>query len=284
MNNSKRTYKDSLFRAFFSVPEHFAPLCNAVTGLNLRPDELEKRTVKEVLFNSLRNDVAFGTKGRWFIFFEHQSTQNFNMPLRMLFYTSLLYRGEVNDDLVYQIKPVTISTPKFFVFYNGREPCPEESTMKISDLFAEAGGDMELSVRVFNINYNKNFRLIRECRPIHDYSFFVNGVETRRANGMRRGDAILATMKECVEKDIMRDWVQEHKKEVFEVVNLWWDEEAAKQYYIRQGKEEGRAEGRAENALENIRNLMKNFKLSSEAAMNALGISPKMQKELAPLI
>ena len=266
----------------------------------MRPDELEEKTVKEVLFNNPRNDVAFGTDKQWFIFFEHQSTKNFNMPLRMLFYASILYRGEVEEDLIYQEKPVTIPTPKFFVFYNGDKTQPEESTMKISTLFAEAGGDLELNVRVFNINYNKNFRLIRECRPLHDYSFFVDGVETRRTNGMERGDAIRATMKECVEKDIMRDWLKARQQEVFEVVNLWWNEEAARKSYLRQGKEEGFAEGQAEgfaegqakglakgrvdNALENVRNLMKNFKLSSEVAMNALGISPEMQKQLAPLI
>ena len=65
------------------------------------------------------------------------------------------------------------------------------------------------------------------------------------------------------------------------------------------GREEGRLAGREEgllagrlaerkewrqNMLNGIRNLMKNFKLSSKSAMDTLGISPEMQKELAPLI
>ena len=88
------------------------------------------------------------------------------------------------------------------------------------------------------------------------------------------------------------------------MVNLVWNEEDAKKSYLAQGREEGREEGLAEGrevglaegiikgkiegkiegALENIRNLMKNLNLTSEAAMNALGISSEMQKELAPLI
>ncbi len=87
------------------------------------------------------------------------------------------------------------------------------------------------------------------------------------------------------------------------MVNLVWNEEDAKRSYIAQGRkegleeglEEGRKEGRKEglekglekgrqNLLNAVRNLMKNFKLSTEAAMNALGISPEMQKELAPLL
>jgi len=54
--------------------------------------------------------------------------------------------------------------------------------------------------------------------------------------------------------------------------------------YLERIKEEGRAEGKAENLLENIRTLMKNLKMTAEAAMTALGISPEKQKELAPLI
>ena len=64
------------------------------------------------------------------------------------------------------------------------------------------------------------------------------------------------------------------------MINLVWDEEAARKSYIAQGLEEGRRE----TSLENIRNLMESLQLTASAAMNALKISPEMQKELAPLI
>ena len=44
------------------------------------------------------------------------------------------------------------------------------------------------------------------------------------------------------------------------------------------------AEREEKTLLEAIRALMKNLKLTAEAAMTALGISPEKQKELAPLI
>ena len=69
---------------------------------------------------------------------------------------------------------------------------------------------------------------------------------------------------------------------------------------IEIGKEIGRAEGRAEGEaageargkeigkkeclLENIRSMMKNLGLSSQKAMDALGISPEEQAELLPLL
>ena len=50
------------------------------------------------------------------------------------------------------------------------------------------------------------------------------------------------------------------------------------------GFEEGYNEVQLEVQLKSIRNLMKNLHLTAETAMNALGISPEKQKELAPLI
>ena len=247
--------------------------------MNLKAEQLIENTVEDVLFSSLRNDVSFSADDKCFVFFEHQSTRNFNMPLRMLFYLSLLYKPQVPGDLIYRMKLIKLPAPKFFVFYNGKEPCPEESTLKLSDAFSIAG-DVELTVKVCNINYSKDFRLIRECRPVHDYSCFVDRVETNRAANMSRDEAIIEAMLWCIDNDVMRDFLEAHRWEVFNMVNLWWNEEDAKKSYIAQGIEQGERK----NALKNIRNAMKNWHLTAEEAMSGLGISPEMQKELTPLI
>ena len=299
MEDVKRVYRDSLFRAYFRDAENFVQLCNAVTGLNLQASQLRENTVEDILFSNLRNDVSFSAGENHFVFFEHQSTRNFNMPLRMLFYLSLLYRGEVDENLIYRTKIIKLPAPKFFVFYNGKDPCPEESTLKLSDSF-NAAGDIELTVKVYNINYNEKFRLMSECRPVHDYSVFIERVEKNYKGGMTLKEAIVDAMKWCMENNIMRDFLKAHMWEVFDMVSLVWNEEDARKSYIAQGREEGLAQGLAQGlsqglaqglaqgerktALDNVRNLMKNFKLTAKAAMDALGISPEMQKELAPLI
>ena len=275
MDTSKRVYKDSLFRAYFKDAKNFVQLCNAVTGLNLQVDSLRETSVDEVLFSNLRNDVSFSAGENLFVFFEHQSTRNFNMPLRLLFYLSLLYQSTVDKNLIYRTNIIPLPAPRFFVFYNGKDFCPEESTLKLSDAFSMAG-DIELTVKVFNINYDKNFRLIRDCRPVHDYSCFVDRVATNLAANMSRDDAIIAAMKWCLANDVMRDFLEAHRWEVFKMVNLVWNEEDAKKFY--------KEETERETWLKSIRNLMESLNLTAEAAMNALGISPEKQKELTPLI
>ena len=299
MDESKRIYKDSLFRMYFKETENFAQLCNAVTGLNVKAEELTENTVDEILFDKFRNDVSFSAGENCFVFFEHQSTRNLNMPLRMLFYLSMLYRPQAGEDFIYRTKMIHLPAPKFFVFYNGKEPYPEEDTQRLSDSFSMKG-DIELTVKIFNINYDKNFRLIRTCRPIHDYSCFVDRVETNRAKGMIRRDAIIESMEWCREQNIMSDFLTAHWWEVFEMVSLVWNEDRAKKFYTAEaraegraegiaegraeGIAEGRAEGRAEALLGTIRALMDSLHLTAEAAMNAMKISPEMQRELAPLI
>jgi len=209
------------------------------------------------------------------------------MPLRMFFYLSLLYRGSVKDDLIYRTKIIKLPAPKFFVFYNVKEPCPEESTLKLSDAFSLAG-DVELTVKVYNINYNKNFRLINDCLPVHDYSYFIDRVKIYLARGMNRDEAIIAAMKWCIDNNIMRDYLKIRMQEVFMMVNLTWNEEDARKSYLEQGREEGREEsviiGERKTLLKNIRTLMKTLNLTAEKAMDTLKISSEKQKELAPLI
>ena len=229
------------------------------------------------------------------------------MPLRMLFYLSVLYRSVVDEEFIYRTKMIPLPAPKFFVFYNGREPCPEESTLKLSDAFSMSG-DAEIRVKVFNINYNENFRLIRECRPVHDYSCFVDRVERNKRAGMPATEATIDAMEWCIDNGIMYDFLMAHRWEVFEMVSLVWDAEKAKKFYTAEAREEGRAEGRAEGReegrvegrvegreegrvegrveglRESVRALMDSLQLTAEAAMTALKIPPEMQKKIAPLI
>ena len=261
---TKRIYRDSIFRSYFREPENFVQLCNAVTGLNLTAEEVTENTVEDVLFSNPRNDVSFNAGNYCFIFFEHQSTRNFNMPVRMLYYLTVLYRSIIPDDLIYKGKQIKLPAPKFFVFYNGAEPCPEKSVMKLSDAFSMAA-DVELTVDVYNVNYNPNFEILRECRSIHDYSYFINAIEVNKRAGMKLNDAVLKAMDTCIKEDIMRDYLNLRRREVFEVLNLVWNEEDAHRSYYEQGREDGIEQGikqgieqgKASTKFEMVKNLFK---------------------------
>ena len=249
--DTKRIYRDSIFRSYFREPENFVQLCNAVTGLSLTADQVTENTIDDIIFSNPRNDVSFNADGKSFIFFEHQSTRNANMPLRMLFYLTMIYFKEIPDDLIYHDVEIILPAPRFFVFYNGKRPCPEKFILKLTDNL-RGFSDVEANVHVYNVNYNKDFELLRECRPIHDYSFFINQVDINKREGMKLEEAVIKAMKTCIELGIMKDFLNARKWEVFEVLNLAWNEEDAHKSYFEQGVAQGKAEGIAQGKAEGI--------------------------------
>ena len=72
-----------------------------------------------------------------------------------------------------------IPTPKFFVFYNGNEPFPSEKIMKLSDSYLEKTDPpmLELVVKVININLPNKHKLLEQCRPLYEYSWFIQKVK-----------------------------------------------------------------------------------------------------------
>lgn len=90
---------------------------------------------------------------------------------------------------------------------------------------------MELVVTVKNIRYNENNKLIQQYRPLHDYSYFVYGVEKLCKAGHCLREAIELTAAECIEKDIMKDFLLDNYEEVFDMSLLRWNEKDAKADY-----------------------------------------------------
>ncbi|MBQ7514665.1 MAG: hypothetical protein IJS96_00155 [Schwartzia sp.] len=121
MTTVNRTYKDTVFRSFFREKENFLALAACVTGETFDPSRAQENTAENILFHNYRNDVSYLIGNENFIFYEHQSTWNGNMPVRMLFYLATLYRGIVRRDLIYLEKTAMIPAPRFLAFTTGRK-------------------------------------------------------------------------------------------------------------------------------------------------------------------
>ena len=62
------------------------------------------------------------------------------------------------------------------VFYNGTQEEPDEQELLLSAAFPEdkrEKADIELKVRMININRGHNAELLKKCRPLYEYSWFV---------------------------------------------------------------------------------------------------------------
>ncbi len=221
-----RTYKDRIFRMIFKDKEEFLTLYNAMNGTDYNNSEnLIVTTLENAIYMGMRNDVSFLLYDKLTLY-EHQSTNNPNMPLHDLFYVADVYSNLTKDKDLYGSQRITIPEPKFIVFYNGVENLPERFDLKLSDMFETVSEDvsLELKTQVFNINLGYNQALMKKCKTLHDYAIFVDLVRKYRKN-MKLEEAIDRAVTECIENNVLAEFLKKHRAEVIKMGIYEYNEE-----------------------------------------------------------
>lgn len=222
-----RNYKDTVFRMLFSDRERLLELYNALNGTAYAsPEELKVTTLGNAVYMSVKNDISFIFQS-FITLYEHQSTFSPNMPLRDLIYISRQYEKYIVDESIYSSGLVTVPTPKFVVFYNGLRDKPEEMTLSLSDSYEVKvdNPDLELKVRMININPGYNGKLMETCRTLDGYCRYVKCVRGYYAV-MPLGEAVEQAVKECINEGILADFLKEQRAEVIAMSIFEYDEEA----------------------------------------------------------
>ena len=180
--------------------------------------------------------------------YEHQSTFSPNMPIRDLIYISRQYEKYIVDESIYSSQIVTIPTPKFVVFYNGLRDRPEEMTLSLSDSYEikTDNPDLELKVRMVNINPGYNSKLMETCRTLDGYCRYVERVRTYSAV-MPIRDAVERAVKECIKENILAEFLKNQRAEVVSMSIFEYEEEvelkklraSERRYGEKQGEKRG---------------------------------------------
>ena len=255
MIKNKRNYKDSVFVDLFSedekAKENFLSLYNALHNTALKDTEqLKNIRLDQVLYMAFYNDVSYLVDNKIIVLAEHQSTINPNMPLRCLEYVSRLYEALFESKEKYSRKLLKIPTPEFYVFYNGEEPFPCDKTIELSDAFIEQNEqhNLELSVKVININRQNRHPVLEKCKTMQEYSIFVETVrkwkEIDPQNGFEKA------VEECISNDILREYLKRKTKEVLNMLLAEYDYETDIAVQRAEEREIAFAEGAYQNKLE----------------------------------
>jgi len=261
---AKRKHKDTLFRDLFGVKSVALELYNAIKGTNYGSEtEVTIVTLKDVLYDAPVNDVSFTIDNKLVVLVEHQSTVNENMPLRMLLYVARSYEQLTNDLDKYRVYRMEIPRPEFIVLYNGEEDRPEMEVLKLSDLFAkydmEYPLNLELIVRVYNINKGRNAEMARRSETLNGYGVFTAKVREYRKT-MSLGLAVDRATEECIKEGILVDYLSSHRKAVRNMLTAEWKLEDAVKVSRMEGEKRGEKRGEErgmEIAAEKIARAMK---------------------------
>jgi hypothetical protein len=287
-----RQYRDRLFKRVFENKEDLLSLYNAINGTDYQNvDDLEVNTLEDWIFMSMKNDVSFLIYDVLNLY-EHQSTQNPNMPLRGFLYLADLYRKMFKDHKdLYSSKLIPLPTPQFIVFYNGDASEPDEYYRHMSDAFAgkiEGEPSLECTARMLNINYGHNKVLMDKCKRLKEYALLVQHVKENLASGQERVLAIENAVDYCIENDILADILTEHKAEVTNMLFTEYDEVAhiknEKEISYEEGVEYGIKQGHSSATIEHIRRIMNKTAQTFDEVCDLLDISNEDRQKYKTLV
>ncbi len=242
-----RSYKDRLFRVLFNNKEELLILYNALNNTTYTDaSNLEVNTLEDSIYMGMKNDVSFIISDQLNLY-EHQSTWNPNLPYRDLVYVTKIWAKHVKEKGfdIYGSRPIRLPATKAIVFYNGKMDVPERVEQKLSDLYSVQEEDvaLEFKLTVLNINYGKNKLLMEKCKTLHDYSYFIARIRELLDETKDIRQAVDAAIDECIEKNILREFLLRERGKIMNWILTEYDEEQhianEKRWSLEEGREEG---------------------------------------------
>jgi len=286
--NVKRNHKDSVFSKLFSNPEILRELYSAISGVDIPNNAIiDINTLSEALFMNRINDLSFTIDDKIVVLIEHQSTVNYNIPVRLLMYIGRVYEKIIDKKNIYQRKLVKIPAPEFIVLYNGKDEYPDYQELCLSASFKETSGlsndndkspPLELMVQVYNINQGRNIDILKRSENLNGYSLFMGKIKEFNAH-LPLDESVRAAVKYCIEHNVLKQFLECHSSEIinmlFEDITM---EEIAEirgneryEEGLEQGREQGLEQGQNQASMQVARNLL------------AKGATPDFVKEITGL-
>ena len=104
---------------------------------------------------------------------------------------------------------------------------------------------------MININSGKNQSIMDSCHVLYEYAVFVAKIKRYR-DSMALKEAIDLAVRECIEENILRDFLEQHRREVCDMCLTEFDEKKYEDVLREEGREEGLAEGLAKGRKKEV--------------------------------
>lgn len=259
MAKANREYKDSIFVDLFysdeTAEKNLLSLYNALHDTDLKDEGIIKKVkIEDVLYKNFSNDISCQVGKEVFIFGEHQSTINPNIPVRYAMYAGRAYEQVLDKRDRYRTRLVKIPTPEFYVFYNGKQNYPTQQELSLSDAFMTVVGtnSMELKVTVININIDKEHIILDKCKVLKEYSQFISAV---RAYADKE-DSIKKAIDECMDKGILEEYLKRKGSEVRNMLVAEYSYEEDIKVKQEEAMNEGLSQGMEQEKVDTVRRML----------------------------
>ncbi len=220
--SSKWTVKASVFTDLFSKSEYLFQLYQALYPKDTvtKESDLELMILESQLLNQQYNDLGFLVGDRLIILVEAQSSWSINIVIRVLLYvTQTWYKYIKRMSLdVYDDEKITLPAVDLYVIYTGDDPDTKPRKISLKrDFFEgqETGVDCEVKVITKSRKGSIIAQYIRFCHVFN---------EQVRIHG-RTTKAIEETIRICQDEDVLREYLEEEREEVMDIMTTLFDQE-----------------------------------------------------------
>lgn len=98
---------------------------------------------------------------------------------------------------------------------------------------------LELNVKVININLPVKHPILSKCRPLYEYSWFIQKIKEYRMIGLELDEAITKAITDCGKEGIMVDFLRENSSEAVNMLFTQFNMEDAQKVWYKEGVQEG---------------------------------------------
>ena len=120
----------------------------------------------------------------------------------------------------------------------------DEVILKLSDSFSDehkAEADIEVMVRMLNVNHDRNKELMQKCKPLAEYAWFIAEIRSNQ----KQYD-IKKSVKKAINVmpsgSLIKEFLVTHYKEVEGMLDKEYNEAEVHELFKKEGREEGREE------------------------------------------
>jgi len=226
MDGNKK-FKDNLFRHFFKDSENFVSLYKELSKKTIESDDVKFYDISSrILSKTIQNDVSYLTKdNRFIILIEHMSSSFINLVLRLLIYYVELVRIYLkeNEFSLLSKKLVKIPTAELYVAYNGKTNI-KNKTINLSKHFFVDTGQIKVTVKVRNINYNQ-LKYKKEKNTMVGYAYFVHCTRGYLGKGLTLSEALEKAKEECLKKGLLTEYLNREEFLTLALETITWEQE-----------------------------------------------------------
>ena len=263
---TNREAKNSIFCDLFHMSEYTLQLLQALKqNMQASEKDINYLTLSSVLANDQYNDLSILVKNELIMCIESQSTWSVNILPRMFMYLSETYHRYIryHNINIYGSKKIFIPRVDCYLIYTGKED-DKSDILSLADEFFLEKSSLNLNLTVYSRKNDDGKNNI-----IQQYIKFCDIFNEQRNIYGKTITTIEKTIEICIENNILKKYLEAKRMEVNQIMSILFSQEEVMEMYGHECKLDGRKEG----ITKAITEIVKEFGITTDKAMEILKIS-----------